>query len=83
MVLQTCPPEVGLHLEVRYPTDSDLTRLGIRDMLDVNVCIDSILNVVYANALSNVDRGTVRRVVFSSFSPVACGALNWKQPNCE
>lgn len=52
-------------------------------MLDVNVCIDSILNVVYANALGNVERGTVRRLIFSSFSPVACAALNWKQPNCE
>lgn len=80
---KACPSEVGLHLEVRYPTESDVERLGIRDMLDVNVCIDSILNVVYANALGDTNSRATRRIVFSSFSPVACGALNWKQPNCE
>ena len=79
-IKQALPSEIGLNIEVRYPTPSDCTRLGIRNVVEVNAYVDAILSVVYANTL--VSTGGPRRTLFSSFSPVACAALNWKQPNC-
>lgn len=81
LALQVIPDNLGLNIEIRYPTPSDLTRVGVRDPPELNAYIDAILSVVYANTLSK--NGAARKLFFSSFSPAACAVLNWKQPNCE
>lgn len=55
---------------------------------ELNRFVDSVLNVVFDHARvqraqSQLSGGTqtVRSVVFSSYSPSVCTALNWKQPN--
>lgn len=60
---------------------------------DLNRLVDAVLGIVFDHARvqrtqartqqgSNSSNGTaVRSVVFSSYSPSVCTALNWKQPN--
>lgn len=55
---------------------------------DLNRFVDSVLSIVFDHARvqraqSRQSGGTlaVRSVVFSSYSPSVCTALNWKQPN--
>ena len=72
---------MGVNIEIRYPTPSDCARLDLRDPPEVNTFVDAVLAVVYANTLTR--DGRLRRILFSSFSPAACAALNWKQPNCK
>lgn len=55
---------------------------------DLNRFVDSILSIVFDHARvqraqSRQSGGTlaVRSVVFSSYNPSVCTALNWKQPN--
>lgn len=73
-VLQTLPSNLGVLLEVRYPTPSDAARLGIAHHLEVNDVVDRVLEIVYGA----VDTKR-RRVVFSSSNPNVSRALNWKQ----
>lgn len=74
------PPSLGVDIEVRYPTRSDVRRLRLHDILEVNEFVDSVLSTVYETIQSG--QSTIhRRIVFSSFNPVVCTALNWKQPN--
>jgi CDK inhibitor PHO81 len=52
---------------------------------DINTFTDAILRVVFDHARrmrENTD-GFQRSIVFSSFNPDLCTALNWKQPNCQ
>jgi CDK inhibitor PHO81 len=81
------PSSLGVDLEIRYPTRSDAKRLRLRPTVDVNSFVDAILTVVYETTKPTDGpphgRGRHRRIVFSSFNPVVCTALNWKQPNCE
>ena len=48
-------------------------------MLTLNDFVDSVLKVVY----KHLPFQPRRRIVFGSFNPDICAALNWKQPNCE
>lgn len=56
---------------------------------DLNRFIDAVLNVVFEHARvqrahsqqSAPGTASVRSVVFSSYNPNVCTALNWKQPN--
>lgn len=78
--MQLLPPSLGVDLEVRYPTRSDVRRLHLHNILEVNEFVDCVLSTVY----ETIPEGTEvehRRIVFSSFNPVVCTALNWKQPN--
>lgn len=79
-VLRILPPSFGVDLEVRYPTRSDVRRLHLHSTLEVNHFVDCVLSVVY-ETIQNGDDKHHRRIVFSSFNPVVCTALNWKQPN--
>src|SRR5712675_1711817 len=66
-----------------------------RHRLPLNAFIDSILRTVYhastttttaaAAAPTSPDgaHGVRRQIVFTSSSPDACAAVNWKQPNCQ
>ncbi|KAK4048708.1 phosphate system positive regulatory protein pho81 [Microbotryomycetes sp. JL221] len=79
--LTVLPMQFGVNLEVRYPTLSDSRRLKIHNQLEVNDFVDQVLSTVYESVQNSKDVKHHRRIVLSSFNPVVCTALNWKQPN--
>ncbi|GAA5921998.1 hypothetical protein JCM1841_000727 [Sporobolomyces salmonicolor] len=87
-LLKVLPASFGVNLELRYPTRSDVRRLSLGRTLEVNEFVDSVLSTVYrsiqSTALPSASASPSpehRRIVLSSFNPVVCTALNWKQPN--
>jgi CDK inhibitor PHO81 len=48
--------------------------------MEVNQFVDCVLSTVYETVQAG-DENHRRRIVLSSFNPVVCTALNWKQPN--
>ena len=50
---------------------------------NINAGVDSILRTIYQKRPDPSGNGGRRRIVFTSFSPDVCSALNWKQPNCK
>lgn len=74
------PLSFGVDLEVRYPTLSDSRRLRLGNKLEVNHFVDCVLSTIYESIQNSQDKRH-RRIVLSSFNPVVCTALNWKQPN--
>ncbi|KAI5479290.1 CDK inhibitor PHO81 [Pseudohyphozyma bogoriensis] len=79
-VLKVLPTSIGVDLEVRYPTRSDVRRLKLHNILEVNQFVDCVLSTVYETVQTG-DENNRRRIVLSSFNPIVCTALNWKQPN--
>ena len=87
---QTVPASMGLCLELAYPITSCSESRDSRDTapfrhrLPLNSFIDSILRTVYhASAPPPDGHGVRRQIIFTSSSPDACAAVNWKQPNCQ
>jgi CDK inhibitor PHO81 len=91
--------EMGLNIQLRYSrgisrtstlsntlTASTMSSLpNIGKSIEVNTYVDAVLHTVYdaaKNAAAKAD-GAGRKMVFSSYDPTVCTALNWKQPNCE
>lgn len=75
------PPAFGLCLELAYEPPISRDRASLRTQLNLNLVVDSLLRTIYQ--LSPEYSSERRRIVFTSFSPDTCAALNWKQPNCE
>ncbi|KAI9190717.1 uncharacterized protein BJ171DRAFT_490875 [Polychytrium aggregatum] len=73
-VLQKLPPSIGVSINVKYPTISEIQRYHVTELLDVNTFVDNVLQKVY-------DHANQRSIIFSSFNPAVCTSLNWKQPN--
>jgi CDK inhibitor PHO81 len=75
----------GMHvdLQVLYPSVEEETRLRLGPTININNFVDSILAVVFDNArhLRNTAPESMRSIVFSSYNPTICTAINWKQPN--
>ncbi|GAA5830339.1 hypothetical protein JCM11251_001314 [Rhodosporidiobolus azoricus] len=94
-LLSILPASLGVNLELRYPTRSDFRRLNIARVHEVNDFVDCVLSTVYRSIKSSSHPSSPnhndpsnpssdpphRRIVLSSFNPVVCTALNWKQPN--
>ncbi|KAI0303064.1 hypothetical protein BC826DRAFT_1089488 [Russula brevipes] len=87
-LLKTVPASMGLCLELAYPITSRSESRDSRDSapfrhrLPLNSFIDSILRTVYhASAPPPDGHGVRRQIIFTSSSPDACAAVNWKQPN--
>ncbi|KAJ3085363.1 phosphate system positive regulatory protein pho81 [Quaeritorhiza haematococci] len=74
-VLTTLPSSVGVSIEIKYPTNSESRRNVVTSILDANATVDAVLQTVYDHANDG------RSIIFSSFNPVICTAMNWKQPN--
>lgn len=76
-------PGMHVNLQILYPTTEEQRAFSLGPALDVNVFVDSILNIVFDHARAqraqSPDR--LRSIVFSSYNPQLCTALNWKQPN--
>jgi CDK inhibitor PHO81 len=88
-LLAAVPPSLHLNLQILYPTYAERDHLHIDYVPEVNDFIDSILQAVFEHAESaqtsapaHQAGGHTRSVIFSSFNPDVCTALNWKQPNC-
>lgn len=76
------PPSLGIHLDLAFNsscTSRERHILAHSHMLGLNDFVDSVLKAVY-DSLPFQPR---RRIVFGSFNPDVCAALNWKQPNCK
>ena len=75
----------GMHVNIQslYPTPEEDRALGLGPAPDINAFVDGLLTVVFdhARAQRAQSADAVRSVVFSSYNPILCTALNWKQPN--
>ena len=82
-VLAAVPVQLNLNLHILYPTDHEDTSLGVHSSIDINTFADAILAEVFDHmrTLRSQSPDHMRSVVFSSFNPNFCTALNWKQPN--
>jgi len=79
-VFERLPISLGLDLEIGDPG------LSQHGSLDLNTFVDAILKTIYdsttkATPQNPSHRRRRRRLVLSSFEPLVCTALNWKQPN--
>ncbi|OAA67238.1 cyclin dependent kinase inhibitor [Niveomyces insectorum RCEF 264] len=72
--LALLPAGMHVNLQILYPNDA---------AADLNACVDAVLAVVFDHARAQRAHtpDVVRSVVFSSYSPSVCTAINWKQPN--
>ncbi|XP_044723926.1 ankyrin repeats (3 copies) domain-containing protein [Hirsutella rhossiliensis] len=83
--LSVLPLGVHVNLQILYPSPEEEKALALGPALDVNVFADSILTAVFDHARAQRAQyqspDVARSMVFSSYSPRLCTALNWKQPN--
>jgi CDK inhibitor PHO81 len=81
--LSALPSGVHVNVHVLYPTAEEERTLALGPGLDVNIFVDALLTVVFdhARAQRAQSPNSVRSMVFSSYNPQLCTALNWKQPN--
>jgi CDK inhibitor PHO81 len=81
--LSLLPKGMHVNVQVLYPSAEEEQSLGLGPSADLNTFVDGILNVVFDHARAQRAEGqaSVRSVVFSSYNPSLCTALNWKQPN--
>ncbi|XHG00506.1 hypothetical protein AWENTII_003952 [Aspergillus wentii] len=82
-VLQQLPIDININLSVLYPSPTEEQTLGMTSLTDVNSFADAILTDVFDHARVARDKNPdfMRSVVFTSYNPNICTALNWKQPN--
>lgn len=83
--LAILPRGINVNLQILYPTQEEEQALALGPALDVNVFVDAILTVVFDHARAQRAQfqspDVARSMVFSSYNPRLCTALNWKQPN--
>jgi CDK inhibitor PHO81 len=81
--LSLVPTGVHVNVQILYPTPEEESSLALGPALDLNEFVDSILTIVFDHARAQRAQSpqAVRSVVFSSYNPQLCTALNWKQPN--
>lgn len=73
--LKRVPNTAGFNIEVKYPMIDEAEQDDLAQFQEINVYVDTILDCVYNNADQD------RHIIFSSFHPEICLALNLKQPN--
>jgi CDK inhibitor PHO81 len=81
--LSILPSGIHVNLQILYPTAEEEQSLALGPALDVNIFVDAILTIVFDHARAQRAHSpdAVRSIVFSSYNPQLCTALNWKQPN--
>jgi CDK inhibitor PHO81 len=81
--LALLPKGMHVNLQILYPSAEEEKALRLGPTVNINVFGDAILAVVFdhARALRERSPDSMRSIVFSSYSPTMCTALNWKQPN--
>ncbi|ORX61366.1 GDPD-domain-containing protein [Hesseltinella vesiculosa] len=73
--LKRVPKSAGCNIEVKYPMVDEAEDDELHLFQELNIFVDTILECVYNNTEED------RRIIFSSFHPEICLALNLKQPN--
>ncbi|KAG0173029.1 Glycerophosphocholine phosphodiesterase [Apophysomyces sp. BC1034] len=73
--LKKVPKSAGCNIEVKYPMIDEAEGDELHQFQELNIYVDTILDCVYDNAAQD------RHIIFSSFHPEICLALNLKQPN--
>ncbi|KAI1817144.1 hypothetical protein GGS20DRAFT_102228 [Poronia punctata] len=82
--LSLLPSSMHVNLQILYPTEEDGKKHGLGPTLNTNNFADALLTVVFDHAReqrASATLGTARSIVFSSYNPILCATLNWKQPN--
>ncbi|KAI6714426.1 hypothetical protein JHW43_003086 [Diplocarpon mali] len=81
--LSLLPAGMHVNIQVLYPSAEEEKSLRLGPTVNINTFGDAILGVVFDHARSLRERtpDAMRSIVFSSFNPTVCTALNWKQPN--
>ncbi|CAG8043486.1 unnamed protein product [Penicillium olsonii] len=82
-VLRQLPIDLNVNISLLYPSPQEEKRLVMTSLADVNSFADAILTDVFDHARVARDNNPdfMRSVVFTSYNPNICSALNWKQPN--
>lgn len=77
------PKGMHVNLQILYPSPEEEKTLRLGPIVNINTLGDAILSVVFEHArtLREQSPDFMRSIVFSSFNPTVCTALNWKQPN--
>ncbi|CAO3655036.1 unnamed protein product [Mucor hiemalis] len=73
--LKRVPISAGFNIEVKYPMIDEAEQDDLTQFQELNIYVDTILECIYDHAQQN------RHIIFSSFHPEICLALNLKQPN--
>ena len=83
-VLATLPTSIHVNIQVLFPTVGQERGFGLSPSPNVNNHADAILEEVFDHARATKERSPdfMRSIVFTSYNPDICTALNWKQPNC-
>lgn len=81
--LALVPKGMHVNIQIVYPTVQEEKDLGLGPTMNINTFGDAVLNVVFdhARALRTLSPDSTRSIVFSSYNPTVCTAINWKQPN--
>lgn len=74
------PPSLGIYLDLAFTSSSHRQQQTLDHgfVHNLNSFVDAILKAIYGTSSLQPRR----RIVFGSFNPDVCAALNWKQPNC-
>ncbi|EJD01250.1 cyclin-dependent protein kinase inhibitor [Fomitiporia mediterranea MF3/22] len=78
-LMKVLPTSLGMHLDLAFSSCTSRKRntFAHGHTLGLNDFVDSVLKAVY----HGLPFQPHRRIVFGSFNPDVCAALNWKQPN--
>ncbi|KAG8888011.1 ubiquitin-protein ligase peroxin 12 [Tulasnella sp. 332] len=85
-LLHLLPPSMGICLELAFPDISARRQFNLGRGHRLNSFVDAVLRTVFAVSSTTPSGRQAfsigrRKIVFSSFEPNVCTALNWKQPN--
>ncbi|KAL9016963.1 MAG: hypothetical protein Q9185_005702 [Variospora sp. 1 TL-2023] len=82
-VLRHVNTGINLDIQVLYPTGAQEEAFGLRPSPSINDYADAILIEVFDHARTTREQSPdfMRSLVFTSYNPEICTALNWKQPN--
>jgi CDK inhibitor PHO81 len=77
------PKGMHVNLQILYPSAQEEKELRLGPTMNINTFGDAILGVVFdhARTLRGLSPDSTRSIVFSSYNPTVCTAINWKQPN--
>ena len=84
-VLAYLPTSLHVGIQILFPTVVQERAQGLRPSPNINDYADAILKEVFDHARSTKEQSPdfMRSIVFASYNPDICTALNWKQPNCK
>ncbi|KAG9047366.1 ubiquitin-protein ligase peroxin 12 [Tulasnella sp. UAMH 9824] len=86
-LLKVLPLKYGLCLELAFPARFIRRHFAIGRGHQVNEFVDAVLQVAFGGSISATASvksqlsSVKRKMVFASFEPSVCVAVNWKQPN--